>query len=1252
MPHTVKRPKKVQPPRKQNVKKLKSSTGKTRAGNSSNPRGPTIGKRHPVTRKPKAKKRATRVIQGRAISKDTKKAVTGRASKTNNTFNVIGSIRCTRSSQTQNGLFADLAGRRRSFRGSQLSQIVLQEVKSPRRLVTKKTIKAQETTEQDTMKNPDLCDPKSDVRQDEALVPNGGHPTFNSVSDEAKVEEDRESLVLNAAKLVEEKTEVTAEMVESENNPGPIQNTDQPHTELSDLLVNSCDPTVNVDFVCTLNTSDLTVSTLSQSHDIDPQITPKDSSQPDVSVVPPVNELLQESAHSVLQHTPDPTQVVDREHQCTLDPKAKDVNDADVKTKDANDNDDEMYNKNEGALSLLSLSAGFYCNSLPSLDCESQTATYFLNKLLSSSESTQSSFDNESEAGGSVLAPGPEEAGASSFLEAELHQRLPQVQQRRERKKRRRCGACVPCLRKINCGQCSCCLNRKTGHQICKLRKCVELKKRPFPISAGEVSCKDLSKPQKKNSVSKVESQAISVNGTSSEQMEEEVPEDEACDVSQEHSAPPDSPTPLQHSPAPTPAESELRPAVSHQALPTHYDSHNGAKHVKPNTEKHTDPTKTQSEPQRTLNMLTSIQPPEALPEKMENGKIKMEEPSTVADEQIASHLGSSVYFEDALSTLATVVCSAIPDRKVLEEKLFGPETSDICSLKSENEEPYQSHKHQEQTFNSPENDDNPHLKDSVALYFPNIQSLVEHRSLSIDQAIAIAALTELAATPETVPFKIDHQGQNLQNESTLSTNFASNKPIPLQEAKSISEVVSNKVPVISSSLHQTSVICSPFNRQENSTHRSTPTPHRLSLHDLLKASSECEKILHTQEHGRLSQALCKTERIDGTFKKIKHVDRTHSSRRRDEEEVAAQLVQLAFMIESQHKPVSSENSPPKGMPVQTTKYNHHTIGQHLKRQRKPKSTSSSPRISKKRATEIEGGNHRIPLAKRSPNGKALLKMKGKREALQQKAKLHSKRNPFLPQTQIDLKKYLGHANNENRRLFHFSNSHKREHLDLQALMSSGNQNTQHFKTDHAALGHCHGNQCPPNGYCHSLTNGHLGATQGQRHECEEHFISQVSKTHSVLNHGAKSQAPCAMPNVQRPDPSVSPGRQHKANSLNYEPRQASVDQNGYYEVETSGSVTVLSMSAQHMENGGVECPGEHTPTKHTLNSFLESPLNFLNTPTKNLINTPSKSILDFHSCDCMEQIIEKEEGPYYTHLGSGPTVAAVREMMENRMRG
>ncbi|XP_035507022.2 CXXC-type zinc finger protein 5-like [Scophthalmus maximus] len=47
------------------------------------------------------------------------------------------------------------------------------------------------------------------------------------------------------------------------------------------------------------------------------------------------------------------------------------------------------------------------------------------------------------------------------------------------KRKRKRCGVCGPCRRLINCGVCSSCRNRKTGHQICKFRKCDELKKKP-----------------------------------------------------------------------------------------------------------------------------------------------------------------------------------------------------------------------------------------------------------------------------------------------------------------------------------------------------------------------------------------------------------------------------------------------------------------------------------------------------------------------------------------------------------------------------------------------------------------------------------------------------------------------------------------------------------------------------------------------------------------------------------------------------
>lgn len=47
-----------------------------------------------------------------------------------------------------------------------------------------------------------------------------------------------------------------------------------------------------------------------------------------------------------------------------------------------------------------------------------------------------------------------------------------------QKKRRKKCGGCTPCFRRENCGTCPNCLNRKTGKQICKLRKCEQLKKR------------------------------------------------------------------------------------------------------------------------------------------------------------------------------------------------------------------------------------------------------------------------------------------------------------------------------------------------------------------------------------------------------------------------------------------------------------------------------------------------------------------------------------------------------------------------------------------------------------------------------------------------------------------------------------------------------------------------------------------------------------------------------------------------------
>ncbi|XP_051940422.1 methylcytosine dioxygenase TET2 [Hippocampus zosterae] len=111
--------------------------------------------------------------------------------------------------------------------------------------------------------------------------------------------------------------------------------------------------------------------------------------------------------------------------------------------------------------------------------------------------------------------------------------------------------------------------------------------------------------------------------------------------------------------------------------------------------------------------------------------------------------------------------------------------------------------------------------------------------------------------------------------------------------------------------------------------------------------------------------------------------------------------------------------------------------------------------------------------------------------------------------------------------------------------------------------------------------------------------------------------------------------------------------------VESSGPVTILSTKTDmcKMEASGapmcmtaLKRTPDSTPKKEQLlQRFMDSPMKLLDTPIKSLLDTPIKTQYDIASCHCVEQISEKDEGPYYTHLGSAPTVAGVREEMERR---
>ncbi|XP_029691619.1 methylcytosine dioxygenase TET3 isoform X2 [Takifugu rubripes] len=707
----------------------------------------------------------------------------------------------------------------------------------------------------------------------------------------------------------------------------------------------------------------------------------------------------------------------------------------------------------------------------------------------------------------------------------------------------------------------------------------------------------------------------------------------------------------------------ELTNVALHQHVCSSLTLENGSteSQTKPNganmtTGSHADPksvykrTMIASEPQRTIITKTPKDHLENGPTSPPNmtvplKRIKVEQPWMWITEQAPKQLcDEDEVCEDPLSMLAAVVCLSVTERKGLEEKAFSSRASILRSIKTEppdlhlvKEEPeeFKNNSCQKSTPLGPQRPSHGVKSEPPpSLLLPSVQSLAEKRNLSFDQAIAIEALTQLAAIPQRTQRSI--KAENPISNAAPFVSATTNTPLVVRASAGVH---CNKVSVISSLRHQMSVICPPVARQGNviKCSQGFSSNAKLAHLDPSKSGSDSNKTpCRRAEQGYLGSPVIKSECSykdlnDATFRK--DCDRVFreekyrvpgKERNKDEVEVAAQLADLAFIIQSRHSQ-HSENSPPKGTPVSAIKYNYNsqlTASQKKNNAKKTKATPSKPRKKKSDGLQ-EGLNCRMSLSKRMPNGEVAHKGRGKKNLTQGRSGVHQKKNLFLPLTQIDLKRYRTEAQEERRHL-----------IQPTPFMGQQIQNHSIIRTNHTP------SWCLSNGPLNRLDPCTSPAAELGR-ECEKHLLSQVAQPCSRLHHSADlDTGPATAASL-----SHSTGHHVLANGFSGAQLSPPPNQQSYYKLEKSGAVTILSTAT----DGDVGHSAESTPSKNSISSFLESPMSFLDTPTKNLLNTPSKKVSDLPSCQCMDQIIEKEEGPYYTHLGAGPSIAAVREMMENR---
>ncbi|XP_072004923.1 methylcytosine dioxygenase TET3 isoform X2 [Engystomops pustulosus] len=895
-------------------------------------------------------------------------------------------------------------------------------------------------------------------------------------------------------------------------------------------------------------------------------------------------------------------------------------------------------------------------------------------------------------------------------------------------KKRKRCGVCEPCLRKEPCGECYNCVNRSTSHQICKKRKCEQLKRKRVVPLKGVENC----------------SENILVDGPKTDQMEtgpidngrvtqacNQVLLNKGCeDLGNRLLMEADSW--LRNTPIPQDSGEKINWENPH--IRNHHHHHHQHHHAAANN----------SNIEDAKNLVAFS----AVAEAMSYGLPASGTPSTVSMQLYekfnyeTKRESSSVPEKklppcpEDLNTLKTALQLAKNGMKPPNCNCDGPECPDYLewlenkiksavkgrqdgssnNLSQVSRELVQKNYSKEQIAKCP--------SDSLP-FSQNTWSIAKEKNISLQTAIAIEALTQLSsALPQTnkdcpngpsqaplssherlthfpsaksdqgqlLPMSCNQQSQNYTGNNALpmsqpsrQTSWNQNKPPSYQEGQYIPEKLSHATPMLYNEVSTPQK--SEFLQQwvQGTDQQKTPSDPMTGLKQLLGSADDYIKPIFkgpesiTPKVKKAKSNSVKKETPTSEYYKmspdqqLSHLFPDSDFHRNTQAALQQHLHHKRnLFIDSNAAQEGSQEHPNWWVPnsQKVPKTIDKPVKERKKRGQSPSQKQTEPKIKVprkpvqiKKPKQKEGQALFLPVSQ--------IKIDELCQSRQEESQLHEKVEQSLPSVksmvpglQISLDNRFALNTQEMRTVNQSVNGQGNSgSLGIPQTNSFGPKNT---------------NLMPPvedssssSGQSDSVSNQtNVGQSSVQNDLIDDKFEDLIRQFEAEFGddfplpvvstqNGASPAKPATslepqakLPFPPQPQPaenSTMPMGQEM--SQNFESLFSSKSPK-QVKIESSGAITVVSTtcfySEENQQNG--------TPTKSeqpfnpSLSGFLESPLNYLTSPTKSLLDTPAKSAqADFPTCNCVEQINEKDEGPYYTHLGSGPTVPSIRELMEER---